>query len=1524
MHHELFLALLGHAGDVVDARPEGFAVRADATFVTRPQRAQLNRLLALGHAFATLEAFTHAAATLPSVYARALAQAIESHVLQRYADAVVALERKVLAACAVYPLAQMVAELEEFAELLPELCKLVHQLQCADERPSAQPRSCVAGAQLLEVLHRMTSSGFPRIRSAMQELLFYCNRILFKQILSWILYGEIVDPYNEFFVRRRVPATAIAAAAAAADATPGDVAWFKQFALDLDAVPLAYFPVAVAESVLFIGKSMQILLKADEYSLAEAQALVATVDALAQQRVFDAVAVEHAVETVRLRVAGRLHAEVVLKSGFAVFFRTLKGFFLLSRGELFQALIERTYALMTLRPSPKSEDDLNHVVWQQTLRDFQSADDPLHQLFSLKGLTLLGGLAQDAVHKWLEVKDKQEDDDTDDTTASGAVWWNHVQYDATSFSSDFSVEVVARDHEYGSRARTRRVALVFKNDGAFVAPGVVDGSFRIDQAHAAYVSIECDIATEQSGDGGAVFIAAQIRASKAGEEEMRASPEVTIPVDASGKITFQLQYARQEFRVAAAAAMGSSLASSSSSSSSSQLMYKKVLVLTANNVVVMETKFDFQQALYLQASGGEYWLGLALTPQLRLTEWSLDKYSPKASWREGSSLKAQNQTLSPRELWNYVGLQCDVQWPLQLLVTKDTLRSYSHLFQFCFRLKRVAHALERTWKCSVFRAKLATATASQASALRGRMSFVIRNIELYFQVFVIESSFSKCVSEIEAASDFDKVKRIHDSFVAGLVKRCYLHTRTVSSALEEVVGSCWKFVEYVLYQDAASAALSFDRVAVLDQEFQSRFEFFYGVLQHSDARDLVFLLDYNEFFSTERELRRQQRSGTGGGVSSVPTRNRKGSRSFKQLATTKGAMEAFSRPSFAQRFLNVCQQLEALQPISTPMPSTLRPTGGSDPLSAPSSSLALPSRDRMFQIFANNECFRPSEELRSVAGTGAASTAPPTPSVAIARVFPTQALQRAKAALKRRSYALANLQPTTTGGLSPDKRKALHNAPDSTWEVLRHSQRGSPSSAVLARSSSLSHHPAPPGKQALIAALVSKTNFSTQSIFHLSRRFKLIAGAAKSVISFDEFRQIMSEDVGDLLLSIGAFGGATEGGGEGDDDTDQLALAAASEASTPDMTAIGATISSSETFLRRLFLTFDVDGDGKIDFREFVVGLNGFVKGSLEEKVAALFEIYTSDASGKKETVAISDLLGLFQGDRHLYQELMRCVDEYFVRVEIRDELQPTMKEDEFVAASVAEPHLLDMVSRPVPSRRYAGEAHVRDKIRAFIEQKQLNWKKLLHVHRRMVDYVHSVAGSGAAGVSRRRSSSSSNNNTALMAPSTPSTGGLREQSGGEAYGAESLTIPVADFHAILVECLGPAPSSSSSSSSSFEDEALMQSILLAYVAAPREKDVAVALQTALTAENDADSKARYYFELYDEDGDGLLTRGELSTAICAGFGHFGQTMMDVVRTLEDEDSDQDGEVTKDEYMRAANKSPLILASLYTCLQREL
>lgn len=374
-----------------------------------------------------------------------------------------------------------------------------------------------------------------------------------------------------------------------------------------------------------------------------------------------------------------------------------------------------------------------------------------------------------------------------------------------------------------------------------------DGSFHVEGT---YLSVECEIAA--LNDGELMFTCWLTSLSGLQKQARTGFPSVAIRIASTATLFFQLQYSRQELKAEA----------------SGQVTYRKVLSMSVNSVHLMETPLDLQQALRLTNICGEYWLGLAFTPSIRLTEWHLERFTTKTARKEvdggtnsvGLRLKDTHQAATPRELWRHLGLRCEIPWPLQLLITSEMLRSYSHLFQFCFRLKRVAHALERTWKCSVLRAKSITTTALAACLLRGRMSFVVRNMEMYFQVFVIEGSFSKCLEAVEEAADFDKVKRLHENFVAGLVRRCYVHSKTVASAMDDVMDCCWRFAEYVLYQDSAAASgapLSMDRIAVLDQEFYAKFEFFYSVLQHSDARDLIFLLDFDEFFTNDRASRRR-------------------------------------------------------------------------------------------------------------------------------------------------------------------------------------------------------------------------------------------------------------------------------------------------------------------------------------------------------------------------------------------------------------------------------------------------------------------------------------------------------------------------------------------------------------------------------------------------------------------------------------------------------------------------------------------
>ncbi|KAJ3327046.1 hypothetical protein HDU76_012416, partial [Blyttiomyces sp. JEL0837] len=63
-------------------------------------------------------------------------------------------------------------------------------------------------------------------------------------------------------------------------------------------------------------------------------------------------------------------------------------------------------------------------------------------------------------------------------------------------------------------------------------------------------------------------------------------------------------------------------------------------------------------------------------------------------------------------------------------------------------------------------------------------------------------------------------------------------------------------------------------------------------------------------------------------------------------------------------------------------------------------------------------------------------------------------------------------------------------------------------------------------------------------------------------------------------------------------------------------------------FLERLFDAFDLDGNHKIDFREFIQGLSAFMKGTPEEKMALSFRLYDIDKSGSIEPKELIKIMG--------------------------------------------------------------------------------------------------------------------------------------------------------------------------------------------------------------------------------------------------------------------------------------------------------
>lgn len=185
MHHELFLALFGHVGDLIDVRSDGYYIHTDVSILSSAQKIQLNCILALGFNYTILQEFVRIAQTstsYASVYVTGLSHGIE-HYLEKYGHKVVQLEESILYSKVVTPIPQLMYELQDFIELFPELRKLVemiHPSSCElairekDEQSSEQKR--ITGVSLLELLHGLSLTGYPRIRKCIHHLRQCCHR----------------------------------------------------------------------------------------------------------------------------------------------------------------------------------------------------------------------------------------------------------------------------------------------------------------------------------------------------------------------------------------------------------------------------------------------------------------------------------------------------------------------------------------------------------------------------------------------------------------------------------------------------------------------------------------------------------------------------------------------------------------------------------------------------------------------------------------------------------------------------------------------------------------------------------------------------------------------------------------------------------------------------------------------------------------------------------------------------------------------------------------------------------------------------------------------------------------------------------------------------------------------------------------------------------------------------------------------------------------------------------------------------
>ncbi|KAI4319395.1 hypothetical protein MLD38_032995 [Melastoma candidum] len=251
-------------------------------------------------------------------------------------------------------------------------------------------------------------------------------------------------------------------------------------------------------------------------------------------------------------------------------------------------------------------------------------------------------------------------------------------------------------------------------------------------------------------------------------------------------------------------------------------------------------------------------LGINVKPSLV----DMSKVRPNAG---GSSGVSPSSVSAGLDGWDGISLDYTVDWPLQLFFTQDVLSKYLKVFQYLLRLKRAQMELDKSWASVMHQdhkeyskhTKKELKTKRQylkpAWRVREHMAFLIRNLQFYIQVDVIESQWNVLQAHIQDCHDFTALVNHHQEYLSALISQSFLDIGSVSRILDSIMKLCLQFCWTVENQGGSHTS----ELEQITEEFNKKSNSLYTILRSTRLagsqrapflRRFLLRLNFNSFF----------------------------------------------------------------------------------------------------------------------------------------------------------------------------------------------------------------------------------------------------------------------------------------------------------------------------------------------------------------------------------------------------------------------------------------------------------------------------------------------------------------------------------------------------------------------------------------------------------------------------------------------------------------------------------------------------
>ncbi|KAI5633776.1 spc97 / spc98 family domain-containing protein [Phthorimaea operculella] len=341
-----------------------------------------NFIAATGYHARKLKSATHSRSN--GLYTQALSEGL-IEVLETYKKTLVEVEGLVIGNHN-YTLSYVYSYVEKYKGLFNTLNRLIVTIK---ERR-------LVGCQILSLVHQYILNGNEMVHDSVVKIFCNLNKVFINQLCTWLLYGELKDPYQEFFISNSqkdsdtvlsIPSTTNTADKSLVS-TLQDTAIECGYSISANMIPY-YMPLSLAQEVLFIGKTV-ILFGFDPRKVKRNSSFLTSKSLMPLQKIgsdvrrftiWDEKEAEfheklqtlknpEMLEVCHLRTVVREIKECVTMHLWLVAveeanlvheLKLMKDFYLLGRGELFLELLRLTAHILDKPTTRTGTRDMNHA-----------------------------------------------------------------------------------------------------------------------------------------------------------------------------------------------------------------------------------------------------------------------------------------------------------------------------------------------------------------------------------------------------------------------------------------------------------------------------------------------------------------------------------------------------------------------------------------------------------------------------------------------------------------------------------------------------------------------------------------------------------------------------------------------------------------------------------------------------------------------------------------------------------------------------------------------------------------------------------------------------------------------------------------------------------------------------------------------------------------------------------------------------------------------------------------------------------